>query len=215
MTCRLRMVPCTSQFCSFLWNLVLSYYLNTNKVKYIKIYIFRNFTRNLFQSRSSNFWLKMYFWEIAKKMFFVLFVCFWGVLSQFHLWTKITKNFAKPFDTSIHVSVECFPTLWLIFHFWKFWHVLLNYFQFKKVVKSHFLSQLHFTTHIWSILNQQNVAGSTFSPTLIICALFISLFVLFSIICFEFLRTPMEGLFRAFLGYPWNLGFFFSMICVL
>ena len=57
-----------SQFCTFLWNLFLSYFLKTNKVKYIKnaFFIGREFYK-----KSSDFWLKLHFWEIDKKGVFV------------------------------------------------------------------------------------------------------------------------------------------------
>ena len=61
---RLKMVP-PSQFCSVLWKKGFCRNLKTNKVNYMKVYIFRKeFSQRILIVRF------LYFWEIAKNWFF-------------------------------------------------------------------------------------------------------------------------------------------------
>ena len=118
MTSRFRMVPCTSQFCSFLWNSFLSYYLKTNKVKYIEIiYTFSGISqKNCISERSPK-----------GVFFFSFFFCSDFILTRVKI--SLDKNHQKCTKPSIRLYMylrHASSLLWIFFHFWKFWHFLLK-----------------------------------------------------------------------------------------
>ena len=139
----------------------------------------------------------VYFRNRRKSVFFVCFVfCPNFTLTRVKIsWDK-NHHFAKPPTYLYRQNIV--SLLWSISYFWKFWHFLLKktHFNLKRQSKVIFLTQLDFIIHILPILNQQNLAGRTFPPTLTIfffysLCLFFVLFC-FSIICFKFWSTLMK-----------------------
>ena len=150
-----------SQFCSFLWNLFLSYYLKTNKVKYIKIYIFsKGISQEIYLNRQILV-KDCIFEKSPKKWFFCIFVCFCFLfcfvlfLSQFYFY-KGKNIFGQKSPKKlrsllyfIHVYIyRMFLTFVINILFWKILAFFLlkkqTPFQFKMAVKSHFLSLSEF-----------------------------------------------------------------------
>ena len=93
------------------------------KVNYIKIHIFRNGNSQEIYLKRQFFGLKLYFWEIAKRVFSPNFISTSVKISL----NKITKENCKASKGSnIHVSINVFSLLWLIFYVWKYLHILLK-----------------------------------------------------------------------------------------
>ena len=128
------MVP-PSQFCSFLWNLFLSYYLKTNKVKYIKIYIFsKGISQEIYLNRQILV-KDCIFEKSPKKCFF--FVCLFVFVFCFVLFyfcpnfifirekISLDKNNQKNCETFyilyMCISTECFLTFVINILFLKIW----------------------------------------------------------------------------------------------
>ena len=138
----------------------------------------------------------VYFRNRRKSVFFVCFVLF-CFLSQFYFnkgkdILRQKSPFCKAFY--IHVSTEYCLTFVTNFLFLKILAFLAKrtHFNLKRQSKVTFLTQLDFIIHISPILHQQNLAGRTFPPTLIIfffyslCLFFCFVLFCFSIICFKF-----------------------------